>query len=125
MSKSIVYILLAILLTGGIVGYKMWNKPHKETSSANADVILTPQALLAEYNANESAADAKYLEKIIEIKGKVASINQVEKGGSFSLETGDPMSAVICEFEDAATIAPVKVGDELTVDIVLSRCSIK
>ena len=32
--------VLAALLIGGYVGYKMWNKPHREVVNTEADVKL-------------------------------------------------------------------------------------
>ena len=63
----------------------------------------------------------------------VLSINKVTEGGSISLDTGDAMASIICEFENQVDIANVKVGDKVKVkgfctgmlmDVVLSRCSL-
>ncbi len=132
MKKYFPYILIIIVIAG-VVGYNMYNKDHKETKDATSDVVISPKELLAIYEQDEVAADAKYLDKIIEVKGIVKEINNVSNGGSISLDTGNEMASIICEFESAAAYANVKVGDEVKVkgfctgklmDIVLTRCSL-
>jgi hypothetical protein len=134
MKRKILYACFAIGLISGIVVYKLWNKPHKETADAKADVSMSPSDLLAAYNADEAAANAKYLDKIIEVKGKIKSLNTADAGNSLSLDTGDDMAAIICEFESKEGVEHRKVGDEVTVkgfctgklmDVVLVRCSIQ
>lgn len=131
--RKVLLFIIVFGVVGGAIGYNMYNKDHKETKDIKADVVISPQELLAAYETDEAAADTKYLDKIIEVKGKVSVINEVEKGGSLSLDTGSPMAAVICEFESKESISSVKVGDEVVVkgfcsgklmDIVLVRCSL-
>lgn len=132
MRRLFPFVLIAAIIIG-LIGYFMYNKSHSETKDAPSDVVISPVDLLNAYEADESAANAKYLDKIIEIKGKVQSINEVESGGSLSLDTGNEMSAIICEFESKESISGVKMGDEVVVkgfcsgklmDIVLVRCSL-
>lgn len=132
MRKFLPFILLAAIISG-VVGYMVYNKSHIETKDVSSDVVISPQALLENYEMDETAADAKYLDKIIEIKGIVKNINNVASGGSISLDTGNEMASIICEFESSTAYANVKIGDEVTVkgicsgklmDIVLVRCSL-
>jgi hypothetical protein len=132
MKKYFPYFLIIIVVVG-VVGYNMYNKDHKETKDSTSDVVISPKELLAIYEQDEVAADAKYLDKIIEVKGIVKEIHNISNGGSISLDTGNEMASIICEFESAAAYANVKVGDEVNVkgfctgklmDIVLTRCSL-
>jgi hypothetical protein len=133
MRKFIPYIIVAAVLIGGLIAYNMYNKSHVETKDATSDIVISPKELLDAYELDEAAADAKYLDKIIEVKGTVKAINQVDKGGSLTLDTGNDMSSIICEFESVDAYANVKAGDQVTVkgfcsgklmDIVLVRCSL-
>ncbi len=132
MKKYIPWVIVAVLI-GGAVAYKMYNKPHAETKDATADIVITPADLLKAYETDETAADKAYLDKIIEVEGVVKSVNQVEQGASLSLETGNDMAAIICEFESNNALENVKAGDKVRVkgfcsgklmDIVLVRCSL-
>ncbi len=131
--KKYIYVLLVLAMIGGLIGYKMFNKGHAETKNVTAEFVLSPSELLTAYESDEAAADAKYLDKIIEVKGKIKSINEVENGGSISLDTGNDMASVTCEFESKDAVNGIKIGDEVTVkgfcsgklmDIVLVRCSL-
>jgi len=131
--KKYIYIILVLAIIGGLIGYKMVNKSHVETKGVTAEFVLKPAELLAAYEIDEAAADTKYLDKILEVKGNVKEINEVENGGSISLDTGNDMASVTCEFESKDAVNGIKIGDEVTVkgfcsgklmDIVLVRCSL-
>lgn len=131
--KKYLLIIALLALIGSVVAYRMYNKPHVETADSTADVVITPAELLAAYDQDEMKADSLYLDKIVQIEGIILKINEVENGGSISLDTGNPMSSIICEFENKEDVANVKVGDQVKVkgfctgklmDIVLSRCSL-
>jgi len=130
--KKWLLILIPALVVAGIIGYRMYNQEHADTSRANADVALTPQELLAAYETEENEANAKYLDKLIEVEGTVSGINSPEKGSSLTLDTGNPLAAILCEFEDANATGGIKAGDKVKVkgyctgkldDIVLARCA--
>ena len=132
MNKFLPLALLALLSFGG-VSYYLYNKPHKEAKDTKADIIIEPAALLAEYEENEEVANSKYLDKLIKIKGTVKTINNVDNGASVSIDTGNELSSIICEFEDSNLVESIKVGDMIEVkgfctgklmDIILIRCSI-
>ncbi len=131
--KKYLLVIALLALLGGVIGYRMYNQPHVETAGTTADVVISPVDLLTAYQLDEGKANSMYLDKIIEVEGIVLSINKVTEGGSISLDTGDAMACIICEFENQVDIANVKVGDKVKVkgfctgmlmDVVLSRCSL-
>ncbi len=131
--KKYLLVIALLALLGGVIGYRMYNQPHVETAGTTADVVISPVDLLTAYQLDEGKANSMYLDKIIEVEGIVLSINKVTEGGSISLDTGDAMASIICEFENQVDIANVKVGDKVKVkgfctgmlmDVVLSRCSL-
>jgi hypothetical protein len=131
--KKFLPIVLVLALLGGGYGYMQWNKKHADVAAAKSDVAISPSDLLKEFNEDENLANSKYLDKVIEVEGTVKSINTVDVGGSVSLDTGDEMASVTCEFENASDVVGVKVGDKLRVkglcsgkliDVVLNRSAI-
>lgn len=131
--RKLLPVIILVIIISTIVGYNMYNKSHVDTKDSKADVTISPSKLLSEFETDEAAANTKYLDQIIEVKGIVKLINQVETGGSLSLDSGNEMASIICEFESKESIAGVKVGDEVVVkgvcsgmlsDIVLVRCSL-
>ncbi len=69
-----------ILIAGGI-GLYMFNMPHRDIQSADADYTLTTSEIVSEYLTDNDAANKKYLaadgnSKILEITGVVGKISE-------------------------------------------------
>lgn len=129
--KKILTIIAVLGVIGIGVATYMWNKPHQNMSSASSDLAIAAPALFTAFDTNEAEADAKYLEKIVSVKGKVKSVDV--EGKKIVLESDDDMFGVICEL-DALTEhkrLDFKVGEEVRMkgictgklmDVVLVRC---
>ena len=133
-------ILLGIFALGIIVGiyaFTEYNRKPADLSGATADITITATQLLKEFSQNETAANAKYLNKITRVRGVLKSIDKDHSGAiSLSLDAGDPIAGVSCELDarhhaDAAIVHP---GDSVTVtgictgmltDVVLVRSSVE
>jgi hypothetical protein len=86
--KKILIALLLLGVVGAAIGYYMWNKPHKNMATSKTDVAIEASALFNEYNADENACNAKYLDKVIAVSGKVKEVTTDEGAVKVSLETG-------------------------------------
>ena len=99
---------------------------------------LSTMALLADFNKDETAANLKYLDKVIAVKGKIKEIKIEPATGQATvvLDSGDPMVAVTCSFynEEVASVKKLTEGAEITIkgkctgklmDVVLNKCSIE
>jgi tRNA_anti-like len=73
-------ILLICLAGWGI--YTVY-KPHRNVEGENAVATLTATDLYNEFSKNESQADQKWVGKILEVKGAIASVT--EAGNYISL----------------------------------------
>ena len=133
MRKFIPY-LLGLLIVAGAAVYYLYNKPHKEASDIVADYTMAPADLMADYEKDESAADAAYLDKVIALEGVVVAVNELEQGASLSLETGSEFSTIMCEFESNEVLKGIQSGQKIKVkgfctgklmDVVLVRCVIE
>lgn len=131
--KKVILFICILAVVAGFFGYFKYNQPHTETAGSVADYVITPSDLLQAYEADEDAANKKYLDKIIQVEGVVKAYNFVDSGGSLTLETGSEMSAIICEFESGNNISKIKIGETVKIkgictgklmDIVLVRCSL-
>lgn len=133
--KIIKWILVSILLvaiTGGIVAYQMYNKPHRNVAAAKAETI-TAVIIATAYEANEKNADSVYLNKILEVSGEVTDILKNQKGETVIALKGTDMSGVSCTMEGTVPTS-VNKGLVITVkgictgylaDVVLVRCVYK
>ncbi len=132
--KKIVLIGLACLLLGSTVGVYMYNKPHQDIQGAKADYHMPAATLFEAFAADESAANAKYLDKVVEVTGKVISVSKTDDGlPSLTLDGGSDMFGVICQMDKFSEHGELgfKEGEEvilrgictgMLMDVVLVRC---
>lgn len=132
--RTILYVLLAAVLIGAVVGYQLWNKPHQDLAAAKTDVAVDATALYNEYNTDENAANAKYLDKVVAITGKVKEASKDADGSvKVSLDAGSEMGVVACELSPFAkhTRTDFQSGEQVTfkgkctglnLDVVFVEC---
>ena len=87
MKKKKILRVIAILgvagiLIGGGIGLYMFNMPHRDVQSTDADYNLTALEVVLEYLSDQDAANQKYLSpdgesKILEITGVVAIYQKI------------------------------------------------
>ncbi|MBC7776808.1 MAG: hypothetical protein H7246_15345, partial [Phycisphaerae bacterium] len=115
--KRILLLILGLGLIGAAIGFALWNKPHENMASSEAETTIEAATLFKEYNTDESAANGKYLGKTIAVTGKVKEISKTEGGpAKVTLDTGDEFS-VVCEL-DALSQHPrtdFPVGETVTL----------
>ena len=124
-------------------GLKEYNRTNEDLSTVKAEINISAADLIREYEANDPAADQKYLGKIVETHGNIKKIEQDEKG-YYTVILGDTSSrsSLRCSMdtihnEDAAhltagssaTLRGACTGfnkDEMGLgsDVILNRCAI-
>jgi hypothetical protein len=121
-------IVVALIIVSGLLYgyYGFLYKPARDISSEISAFSVPAHGLAGEYAANTESADSKYLNRAIEIKGKVTEIRD-------SLIILD--SKVVCGFDvkpaNAAmdkniTVKGRCIGfDELFGEVKLDQCTIK
>jgi hypothetical protein len=133
-----------ILLIGGVlaigaavVAYLIYNKPHQNMDKATADIQITASELLSAFESDESAANAKFLDKIVAVTGEVRETSTTEEGvTTIVLDTGSAMSGIVCEldtltehpktdFQPGETITVKGVCTGMLMDVVLVRCVVE
>ena len=112
MKKIIAAIVLLALIGVGTGIYFFYKKP--ETVDDKKGVEVTAAALAKEFSADEQAANAKYLDKVIEVTGAVTETEQNQDGGLMViLDTGDPMAGVQCAMREKGV--QVAKGAQVTI----------
>lgn len=110
----------AILIVSILVGYYMYNKPVASTESAKAEQTVTATELITAYEAGEEKANESYLGKVVQVSGVVSSITEEHGKKKVILDTGNPMSMVICEMESETDMTGVTTGKETALKGVCS-----
>ncbi len=101
--KKWIRIVLAIAvvcaITGGIIAYRIFNKPHRDVTQ-EAGLTLTAQQLFDAFKANEQAANQKYLDKAIQLTGEIADVTKNQEGNMVvNFKTNDPFVMINCTFK--------------------------
>ncbi len=130
--KIITWVLLSVLVilaTGGVVGYKMYTKPHRSVAKAKT-IQISATDLVSAYEKNEAGANSLYLDKVLEVRGEVNEVSKNQKGETVITLKGSDMSGLICTLEGTAA-TEVKPNSSVVIkgictgfltDVVLVRC---
>ena len=78
--KKVLLVLLALSALGAGIGFYMFNKPLTSTQSMKTDHKIQSNALLTAFEENEVEANAKYLDKVIEMTGEIDKVEKLERG---------------------------------------------
>jgi hypothetical protein len=134
------YVIIALLvvsfiaLSAILAALYMFNLKHTDMAKASPDFVITASFLQKAFEDDETTASKKYINKILEVTGKIAS---VKPGGnnvvSISLVTGNDLSSVICTFPAVTDLSKFIVGNEITLrgecsgflmDVLLNNCAV-
>jgi hypothetical protein len=132
--KITLFSVLFITIVAIIIGLHKFNLKHPDTSRAKPVFVVTATALEKEFEDNESGASAKYINKIIEVRGTIASVTSADSAHvNISLKTGNDISSVICTFAAGGYHSKIGPGEEITLrgecsgylmDVLLNNCAL-
>ncbi len=142
MKKSIKIILIIVvvgLVSGLSTVYYVFNKPHRNVEGEAPAYIMDAAALYNEYSKNETTANEKFGDKIIQVSGKIVELSK--NGYEISIVLNDEMEGVNCMLDsmtidrNKSFIDNLKTGDDITLKgkcdgfdmimgVVLTRCFI-
>ncbi len=113
MVKKILIAVLLLAIVGGAIGYRMYNKQAPKAEDAKG-IAVNAEILSQEFNANEQAANTKYLNKVVEVSGTINETDKNQDGGLMViLQTGDPMTGIQCTMRDKGVTATK--GQKVTI----------
>jgi hypothetical protein len=132
--KIALFVVSFIALAAILAALYMYNLKATDMSKAKPDFIISATDVQKEFEVDEAAASKKYINKILEITGKIATVT---KGGnnsiSFSLATENEFSSVLCTFPAISDPSKFNPGDEIKLrgrcsgylmDVQLNNCAI-
>jgi hypothetical protein len=101
MKKAIFTGLLVLIVIIGAAVYYVFNKPHRSVADEEPAFSLTSNQLLAEYDKDTASSNKKYLDKVIELKGKVSEVLIDQHGGVvIVLNDGKSMFGITCTISE-------------------------
>jgi hypothetical protein len=132
--KVSLFAVFFIALAGILTALYFYNLKSADLAKVKPDFILTADELQRSFEADESAASSKYVNKILEVTGKIVSVKPAENNVvSISLETGNDLSSVIGTFPGISDPSVFKTGEVITLrgecsgflmDVLLNNCAI-
>ena len=129
-SRLVLLVVGILLMIVGVGGLFIWNKPHRKAEDERG-LAISADSLLAAYAANEQTADARFLNKTIELRGTVVKVDTNQAGQTTVLfASADPLSTVFCTMRDkgdrpadSGQVAVVKgFCSGHTTDVLLTDC---
>jgi hypothetical protein len=133
--KRIISVVLVVGFLSVFIGYKIYNKPHINVAEEATDIALTASMLLIDFSKDETKANAKYLDKIIAVKGVVTHIGEEGEKRAITLQASDDFGSIICYLaeDDSMNRAAIKKGQAIVLkgictgflmDVILVKCVI-
>jgi hypothetical protein len=120
-AKIALFVVSFIVLSAILAALYMYNLKLTDMAKAKPDFIITALLLQKAFEVDEAAASAKYINKILEVSGKISSVKPPENNNvNISLLTENELSGVICSFPAIADPTRFRVGYEITLR---GRCS--
>ena len=132
--KIALFIVLFIAVSAILAALYMYNLKHTDMTKAKPDFVISASQLLKEFEDDETAASTRYINKILEVTGTIASVKPADNNFlNISLVTGSNLSSVICTFPAITDPSKYKLGDKITLrgecsgfllDVLLNNCAI-
>ena len=134
MKRGIVLTIVILILAIVIVYIYTFHKPARTAASEEAVYSVSVKDLTEEFEADENAANAKYLNKVIKVYGTVVNVSESESDISVNLKEIDSNAGVTCSFEKKSIDkSKVKPGQKVFIkgicsgflmDVVLNKCAL-
>jgi hypothetical protein len=110
-SKSLLIFVLVLIAAGVAVLFYL-NKPNRTVANEKG-IEITAAQLVKDYQANEAEANAKYLDKALQVTGTISEVSKNQEGKvTVMLSSEDPMSGVFCTLKDDANLT---IGFTVTI----------
>lgn len=121
------YLLVFLLpfLIGGASAWKLYNQEAETASAGEPDYKMSPAQLIAEFEKNDTAANAKYIGKSVRFAGTVTEISG-DSGIMVKMSARKGEYTVNCNFDRAMKekLTSVLAGDSLEVQCSCSGVTV-
>ncbi len=129
----VIGLFIAVLVATGVYLY-VFHKPARTASKEKAQYSVSVKELVAAFETDENAANAKYLNKVIKVNGIIGNISESENEISVGLKDPDEMAGVTCSFDkdefDKSKLIPGQrvfikgICSGYLMDVILNKCAL-
>lgn len=129
MKKNKILLILIFLLIGGYVIYSYIYQNHRDIASEKGSYSVNAIDIFSEFKTDEKKATAKYLDKTVEVSGKISNIDLKEN----TIVLDDKLFAVFKDkvSENFKPLSVVKIKgrfigyDDLLEELKMDQCIIE
>ncbi|MEW7292159.1 OB-fold protein [Aquimarina sp. 2304DJ70-9] len=129
--NSVLIVVLAVVF----IAVTMFNKPHINVSEKAPNLSIEATKVLNDFQNNETEANAKYLEKIIQVTGVISEQSLTNEKGIITLNSDDSFGSVMChlDIKENKKMGALKTGQTVIIkgictgylmDVILVKCVI-
>jgi hypothetical protein len=116
--RNIFSIFIAIIVIAAVIGFMMWNEPHRDIKDATA-VKTTAILLYTNLTKDSARMKSKLVNQVVEVSGEVKNVLKNQKGDQIILlKTNTSGGSVNCTMEEK--ISNVKPGDTISIKGICS-----
>ena len=113
-------IIISILIFGSLcffIVYQTYNTPHRNIMGSTKDISLTADKIMDDFFSDESKANKRYLDKIIEVSGIISELKVVKEKGIITLKTTQDFGNVLCHLSEDTSqdIQTLSEGQRITL----------
>ena len=110
-SRNFIIVLL-LVIAGVIIGWMYLYKPNRSVANEKG-IEITAAQLVKAFQTNEAEANAKYLDKTLQVTGTVLTYEKNQEGqATIMISSEDPMTGVFCTLKENVNLS---VGSTVTV----------
>ncbi|WP_300567577.1 hypothetical protein [Flavobacterium sp.] len=124
--KWILILLLFLILVW--VGYSYIYKEHRNISTENSMKISSVENIFNEFKQDENKANKRYLDKVIQVKGKVTQVDSIQKTITIDEKLFSSFQKVdfeSCKLNSTLVIKGRFIGyDDLLEELKMDNCVI-
>ncbi|GAA0721028.1 hypothetical protein GCM10009430_21850 [Aquimarina litoralis] len=130
--KLLILYFFAAILVVSIITVKIYNKPFINIVESKPSLSLASEALLSDFINDESTANTKYLEELIQVNGTITAIEKGKDGNDIiTLGNENIIGSIICHL--SKNEENLKTGQEISIkgictgylmDVILVKCVI-
>ncbi len=104
MKRTAFIAVIILLIVISVTAYYRYNQPRKDVSAQHTDVTINANQLYQQYYEHEQEANQKYLDKVIEVKGKVSEVQSNNGLIVLLINAGNGMGGINCSMKENNSI---------------------
>jgi|GEM_PF-230356 len=110
---------------GGGIAYYLFTEKFEDTKLVKAAHASSALAFLKEFQNNDSLANARYRNQIVELSGRISALEQADTSANLKINADGTGDYLIFDFqqEDAKETKKLQQGDSVTIRAACSGSS--